>query len=547
MLQNSWPSKDFSPVVGRSVNDLGPAVDFGIIRRRWKLFLLVLTVSLATALTYLLLRTPSFTAAGRIIVDSRVLHMSQHNTVFTSSAAATGWAAPHVLSQVEILRSQRVRSKAIGLLDAQGQPLGIWESHGLNRMYDAVHGTAVAYVAAPLLVALGAQTPVQRLQAEDRLVESLRRRISVARLGETFAIEVRGTSQNASEAARIVNAVITAYLGEIAAANAEASKAASAWLREAAREAGASARVISDATPPVRPDGPSGIQVLLTALLGGVLGGFVIALGRDILDRRIQSTQQAAALLAAECFGRLPIIERAKLKGRAPTCPSDRRSEFDPIVIFNHENLDVAIRWPNSRYAHIIDKVRIAATMERRNLRTLGVTSIHAGSGTSTVACNLALASAASGNRTILIDCTRNGGLTLLGDHSAVGSRQLDSTGLFAIALPTMFLRHPITGLDFVPQTLPTGRLDLSRLPDMIGTHHELVILDLPPLTPTSDVRSATQFVDAFLLVIEPGRSTSDDVASAVAGSGSFRHQLLGTVLNKCEPREKYPLVSEAE
>jgi Mrp family chromosome partitioning ATPase len=60
-----------------------------------------------------------------------------------------------------------------------------------------------------------------------------------------------------------------------------------------------------------------------------------------------------------------------------------------------------------------------------------------------------------------------------------------------------------------------------------------LILFDLPPLLVTDDVLVFAPSVDAFLFVIEEGKSRADEVTRAIDLLNDAN--LLGTVLNKSE------------
>jgi succinoglycan biosynthesis transport protein ExoP len=62
---------------------------------------------------------------------------------------------------------------------------------------------------------------------------------------------------------------------------------------------------------------------------------------------------------------------------------------------------------------------------------------------------------------------------------------------------------------------------------------YDFVILDLPPLGPVVDARAMAPMIDAFLLVIDWGRTKIDVVTEALQSSEGIRDRLLGAVLNK--------------
>ena len=59
-----------------------------------------------------------------------------------------------------------------------------------------------------------------------------------------------------------------------------------------------------------------------------------------------------------------------------------------------------------------------------------------------------------------------------------------------------------------------------------------VVIFDLPPLLLTADVLAFSPYMDALLLVVEEGKTTSEEVQRALSLVKNSR-PVLGTVLNK--------------
>ena len=64
---------------------------------------------------------------------------------------------------------------------------------------------------------------------------------------------------------------------------------------------------------------------------------------------------------------------------------------------------------------------------------------------------------------------------------------------------------------------------------------YDYVLVDLPPILPVVDVKAAAQLFDAFLLVVEWGSTTTDDLLKAVSISPIVAERLLGAVLNKAD------------
>lgn len=527
MLQRNFGNREraIQKVMGPPTE--GPSFELASVFRYWRLFAGVVAGCLLAGLAYLLLRPPSYTAISRLVVDSRVLQMTQQHSVYTTSAATMGWAAPHVLSQVEVLRSQRVGARAIALLARDGNHLRLQPDRYLDRLLDlfmpAGTDSADAPLLARLLKALGARPAVERASLEDRLVEALRRKTTVMRMGETFAIEVRGQSDQPDDAARITNAIVAAYLEEIAAANAEASKGASPWLREMAREAGSTARVISNATPPLDRDGPGTMQVAFAALVGGLLAGLAAVIARDVFDRTVRSPDQAARLLGVECFGVLPRLADADDLNRGSANPLSRR-RTKKSAAEHPPRFELALSDPSPEDAEIIERVRIAVKLEQPELRAVGITSAMRGDGATSVAATLALLSAQAGIPTLLVGLTETPTRPDRREKVEKGENRSDE-----------LVRDPGSGLAYLPGSA-TGEKpsrDLGRLLQHQAEPFDLVVVELPPLDRAADLRAASLALDAVLVVIGIGRTPAAAIVRNIDAAGRLGDRLIGSLLTR--------------
>jgi Mrp family chromosome partitioning ATPase len=97
---------------------------------------------------------------------------------------------------------------------------------------------------------------------------------------------------------------------------------------------------------------------------------------------------------------------------------------------------------------------------------------------------------------------------------------------------------------DFLPASTrikPSNSSDLLNSPpvkQMLKTarqEYDYVIIDLPPILPVVDVKAAAHLLDAFVLVVEWGGTSTDEVLKAVAASPTISERLLGAVLNKAD------------
>jgi Mrp family chromosome partitioning ATPase len=69
------------------------------------------------------------------------------------------------------------------------------------------------------------------------------------------------------------------------------------------------------------------------------------------------------------------------------------------------------------------------------------------------------------------------------------------------------------------------------------GDAYDYILIDLPPILAVVDVKAAAHLFDVFIMVIEWGSTSLDDVSNAVAISDNFSVRLIGTILNKARVR----------
>jgi Mrp family chromosome partitioning ATPase len=66
-------------------------------------------------------------------------------------------------------------------------------------------------------------------------------------------------------------------------------------------------------------------------------------------------------------------------------------------------------------------------------------------------------------------------------------------------------------------------------------SNYDYVLVDLPPILPVVDVKAVAHLFDAFVLVVEWGSTSTDEIVKAVSASPIVSERLLGAVLNKAD------------
>ncbi len=97
---------------------------------------------------------------------------------------------------------------------------------------------------------------------------------------------------------------------------------------------------------------------------------------------------------------------------------------------------------------------------------------------------------------------------------------------------------------DFLPSSTrikPSNSSDILNSPamkDMLRaaeSNYDYVLVDLPPILPVVDVKAVAHLFDAFVLVVEWGSTSTDEIVKAVNASPILSERLLGAVLNKAD------------
>jgi succinoglycan biosynthesis transport protein ExoP len=301
------------------------------------------------------------------------------------------------------------------------------------------------------------------------------------------------------------------------------------------------ARVIARASQAVK-SSPKSLLILAGATFGGVVLGLGLAMLREISDRVFRTGKQVEAQLQTECLATVPLIKQGAKAVRVSHKAAAARSR---IIAPDASLLRNVIDAPLSPFAESIRAVKVSVDVNGAGKpnKVIGITSSHPNEGKSTIAASLAQLTADGGARVILVDCDlRKPSL----------SRQLvpDATrGLIDVITNKASLDKVIwydrsTRLSFLPAGVKSNLIHTSEVLaseamkeffSRLRENYEYVIVDLSPIAPVVDVRSATHLVDAFLFVIQWGKTKIDVAEHALNTARGVYDNLLGVVLNKVD------------
>ena len=173
-------------------------------------------------------------------------------------------------------------------------------------------------------------------------------------------------------------------------------------------------------------------------------------------------------------------------------------------------------------------------------VKTVAITSANASEGKSNVAINLAIVTAMSvGRRVLLVDCDMRRPMI----HRSLGLDPQIGIGEVLLGRATAdeaVLKLEGTNLDVIAVRMqPTNPSELLASPrmrelvDEARESYDRVIFDTPATLGLPDSKIVSELCDGFLVVVRAGQTARDDVRAALEVLD--RHRVLGMVLNGAE------------
>jgi succinoglycan biosynthesis transport protein ExoP len=293
------------------------------------------------------------------------------------------------------------------------------------------------------------------------------------------------------------------------------------------------ARIVTLAASPKGPSSPKIGIIMALAGLGGLGLGLVAAFAREQMSRQVHTRAQLESLLDTTCLAVLPAFSR-----RRPLL--GRRSEHEAGAF--RQISEVA---PFSATAEALRYIKVAIDLHPAGAKVIGIVSALPGEGKTTVAASFAAFVAKSGARTLVIDADlRNPSMTKsLGYNGAAGLLNLvaDKVDFHDLVITDRKFRF-----DFLPSSTrikPSNSSDILNSAEMkqmlriAAEEYDYVVVDLPPILPVVDVKASAQLFDAFVLVVEWGSTSVDEIVKAATTSSVVSERLLGAVLNKANEK----------
>ena len=298
------------------------------------------------------------------------------------------------------------------------------------------------------------------------------------------------------------------------------------------------ARIVTAASAPRSPSSPKIGLTLALATLCGLSLGVMSAFAREQMNRQIHTRAELEKLLGTSCLAVLPAF--AEKKPALVKLPGLRKLRATQDSGAFRQISEVA---PFSATAEALRYIKVAIDLHPTGGKVVGIVSALPGEGKTTVAAGFAAFVAKSGARTLLVDADlRNPSMTrALGYSNAPGLLNLVAENA---NFDDLVITDSKFKFDFLPsstQIKSSNSSDILNSPtikEMLRTarsNYDYILVDLPPILPVVDVKAVAHLFDAFVLVVEWGSTSTDEILKAVNASPILSERLLGAVLNKAD------------
>lgn len=282
--------------------------------------------------------------------------------------------------------------------------------------------------------------------------------------------------------------------------------------------------VVDAARPPKSPSSPKPLMNLGLGLIGGLLGGMLLAMALEIFDNAVRTPADVESKLGLAFLGAVPPLP----KGVTPLeALADSRSPLSEAYF----SLRAALQFST------VDGFP----------KSLLITSPWPGGGKSTTAFALAQNTARLGYRVLLIDAdlrkpTQH---TILNVENTLGLANL-LTGegdIEEMARATSLVNLHVIPSGVTPPN-PAELLASDRFANLMArakTLFDLVIIDGPPIMGLADAPAMAAHAAGVILIIQAKKTRKPQVQQALRRLGQSRAHLLGAVLTRyLAPRVSY-------
>ena len=498
-----------------------------VIRRRKAIIAFSVLLVLGVALAVSAAQTPRYAAVAKLLIRPRLA-----GTVFTGGATQPNVNSERaVQTEIEVIKAEPVqalvREKIGGAPSVQVRPVGQTDVVTIRaESTDPARAPVIANAYANAYIEFRLKQAVDEFSAasagiQDRIGDL---NSQIASLGSQLTnaptcVSPQATPDACAQRASIEQSIASRRAtleGQIGTFRQRLDQ-----LQVDSELANGGVVLITPASRPSEPFAPTPIR---NAVLGGVLGvllGVGLAFLREHLDESIKGKEDfEKAVPGMTVLGLIPVVPDWKTK---------------------EEGRVVSISDPNSTTAEAYRILRTSIQFMGldRSVRIIQVTSPNASEGKTTTLSNLAVAFAASGLRTVVVDCD------LRRPRLHAFFRVNNTTGFTSVLLGNVGLTKALQSVPGQERLLvlasgplppnPSELLSSRRAAELfqsLSSQADVVLVDSPPCLPVTDALVLSQRVDSTILVTTAGTTTQKAAARAVEMLLQVNAPLAGAVVN---------------
>ena len=364
---------------------------------------------------------------------------------------------------------------------------------------------------------------MKRTIAKDLGVNEFDANAYVELLEETNLIVLRVEHRSALMAYRYIKSIMNNY-----------SKVSNYVIRDVVLE------VLEQPTIPMNPanSNDSGFYTQIGFLIGIIISILYVAYFSYLKDT-VKNANEASSKLAARFLG--SIYHETRGTGR-------KRTKVTAMTI---SNPILSMRYTES--CRMVAS-RIRSRMDRKDAKTILVTSVAENEGKSTVASNVALALSQEGKKILLIDADfRKPSLYKIFD---VDKDQI--TNLVQILRTGQGLNKAVIRLKNLPLYFILNNTNTGTIDDILANNRfeallrfarrmfDYVIIDTAPMGLVPDAEGIAEFCDASLIVVREDTILARNINDAIDTLNTTRAKVLGVVFNDARGRSTLPVRSNS-
>jgi len=488
-----------------------------VLRRRWKLVVLVVAGFIGVALLVSFIQTPVYSAHAEVFLEAPA-----GEDVFTGAAVRSD-PGRALLNEVRLIEGDDVRKLVQERLGSTlpVRARGVTNTDMINVTVESSDPTKAAVMANNYAQAYVDYRQQLKIDALRKTSDELDKRI-LDLTQQNLTIDARIKEIKAAPSDQTDSEVFS--LSTQSNANLVSQNSLKETLQkvEIARNlATAQATITEHATAPSSPIKP---QPILNAMVAVVVGGLVgvgLAFLLEYLNESVETKEELERVLkSVPVLGTIPLVDGWKTR---------------------EETRLISREAPRSAAAEAYRTLRTAIQFVGLNqpMRILQVTSPEAGEGKTTTLANLGVALATAGERVVIVCCD----LRRPRVHEFFGLS--NSVGFTSVLLGQRPVWAALQDVPGVPRLRvlasgplppnPSELLSSDRTANVLASlqaEADIILVDSPPVLPVTDALVLFRRVDATLLVFSARTTTRKQATAALAMVQQVNGPLIGAVLN---------------